>query len=55
MDCNTFDDETPRSRNCCELEPSARNRAISLSVKPTGTDVPGCGSGNAVYDVEDRW
>ena len=39
------DDETPRLGDGWELRPSARNRAISLSDKPTGTGVSGCGSG----------
>jgi hypothetical protein len=39
------DDETPRLWDGWELRPSARNRAISLSDKPTGTGVSGCGSG----------
>jgi hypothetical protein len=40
--------------DCWELKPFARNRAISLPDNPTGTGVPGCGSGNAVGDVGDR-
>lgn len=33
---------------CWEPRVCARNRAISLSVKPTGTGSTGCGSGSTV-------
>ena len=41
MDPDTFDDETPRLRDCWESEPSARNRAVSLS---TGIGAPSWGT-----------
>jgi len=53
MDCDTFDVEPPRRWGCGELRASERNRAISLSDKPTGTGTTGRELGPG--DGEDRY
>ena len=54
MDKDGFDLETRTLSGSGELGASARNRASSLSDKPTGTDPSGGKSGDTVCNQEDR-
>lgn len=53
-DIFTASAETWKSWGSGELKASERNRAISLSVNPTGTGATGCGSGSTAGNEEDR-